>query len=610
MKISKSAIAVALSTGLLFGCDFDVTSSDDSSGGGDIPSSSLSGAYWELAAASSTSATQSTDLPNVYVFDGTNQKYYNDDNSFGTYVIEEKAYTEGTDGSIKFHYYAADGTSTEESGSFAISADGVLTISGTNDGDLTGTDQIDNADIAAAVKAANDASGVNRLVQIQDTNAVKEDTGELRIKFSDSGNDIEVDGDAIAKGKLTVDLVYQLDEDTEQVADDTGNNAYVSFYTAAGTSTTNLHGEIAFEYKDSGVGVIKYRNASGDLTDTNGTFELGEELAVEANWDDGVFTFSVNGTEYAPADAVRDGAAVAVVALRLGDNGNTTQYELLGDNLNIYSVSDAGDETLFSDDFESHPVGQALQDNDFYNSNSNEAVVIEVGSAAGGDEGDADDEGDTGGDEGDTGGDTGEGALVDDFESYTAGTIISNASDSWITNNMKDDEFGTTTAEVSTAQSNGGSQSLYLEDSNTDSKPFVGREFASESASGSVSIDAYFPSANEQTTYINVGVGKNNSDRYFELRQTGTKIEYENSADGDVEIAQIEEDKWYTFTMSWTAAGIFTVKLNGEVIADNIDQSILGLDSANIPTRLTMYTGNDSGATNKVYFDNLKSDLF
>lgn len=201
------------------------------------------------------------------------------------------------------------------------------------------------------------------------------------------------------------------------------------------------------------------------------------------------------------------------------------------------------------------------------------------------------------------------GEVTDDFESYTAGTLISDASSDWKTYNILDDEFGTTTAEVSSAKSNGGTQSLFLEDKNSDNKPFATREFAAESAAGSVSIDAYFPSTNTKSTYINVGVGKNNSDRYFELNQSGTQLKYENGA-SDVKIADIVQDQWYTVTLAWTAEGKVTVSLDGQVVASDIDQASTGLSSANIPSQLTLYTGDNSSVVNTAYFDNLDSDLF
>lgn len=202
--------------------------------------------------------------------------------------------------------------------------------------------------------------------------------------------------------------------------------------------------------------------------------------------------------------------------------------------------------------------------------------------------------------------------VTDDFESYTAGTLISDASQSWLTANIKDnsDSLGTTTAEVSTTQSNGGVNSLYLADAHSGSKPFAYREFSAASTSGSVSIDVFTPSTNTKVTYINIGVGKNNSDRYFELRINGDDLEYE-AGSSDVDLAEngFTQDAWHTINIAWTSAGMVTVSLDGTAYSA-IDQSTTGLTSTNIPTQFTIYTGDNSGKVNTAYFDNLDSDLF
>ncbi|GAD79794.1 hypothetical protein [Vibrio ezurae] len=435
-------------------------------------------------------------------------------------------------------------------------------------------------------------SVANKLVQITDTSTT--DTGELRLKLADGSTDAAVS--SIAKGKLTVDLTY-INDDPNQVDDGDGNNAYITLFGGDGTSNSNLVGEIAFN-TNADSGDVYYRTDQGkpDLSSASvASFTPGEKLAVEMTWGDGEYTLTLNGTKVGTYPCSAEKGPVQVIALKMGDNSHTTPYKLLVDNFKVFNVTDAGDETVFTDDFEGHIVGQDLSANP-YNSNSNEAVVIGEGDS---------DNGATDG--GNTGGATG--SLADDFESYTVGTLISKASTAWTTNNIVADATGTTTAEVSNVVANGGSQSLMLKDGSNTTKPFAIREFKAAAPSGSVSIDAYFSSANTKSTYINVGVGKANADRYFELKQTSNKLEYE-AGDTDVKIADITPDTWYTVNLSWTQDGTFSVSLNGQVVKSGIKQSTTGLGAGNIPTQLTLYTGDNSSNVNTAYFDNLKSDLF
>ncbi len=239
-------------------------------------------------------------------------------------------------------------------------------------------------------------------------------------------------------------------------------------------------------------------------------------------------------------------------------------------------------------------VGQALKNNP-YNDNTSEATVIGNGDTTNPTEPTEPTEPTD---------------VTDDFESYTVGDLISDASGAWTTANIKDDDAGTTTAKVSVDPTNSEEKSLYLEDKNSATKPFAMRAFTAPAAAGSVSLDAYFPSTNEKSTYINIGDGKNNSDRYFELNQSGTKLKYEAGSD-DVEIASdIALDTWHSFTISWTDAGLVTVTMNGQTIATDIDQATTGLDSSIVPSQLTLYTGDNDSVVNTAYFDNVDSELF
>ncbi|MFA0350003.1 hypothetical protein AB4486_24225, partial [Vibrio sp. 10N.222.55.C6] len=133
-------------------------------------------------------------------------------------------------GTVSFTYYET-GTSTIEilDGVFSFDDAGALNISDNTTGiDYSGSDQTATDAVQEAISKANEANGINGYVQILDTNngGVKNDVGELRLKLSDSSTGATVD--SIASGKVTVDLIYQVDENTEQEANGSGNNAYIS----------------------------------------------------------------------------------------------------------------------------------------------------------------------------------------------------------------------------------------------------------------------------------------------------------------------------------------------------------------------------------------------
>ncbi|UYI50086.1 hypothetical protein OFO16_19025 [Vibrio natriegens] len=584
MQITKIAAAIAISTGLLAGCNTDLR--DEPSTPTTPPpaetESALSEGMWEISAPVSAAASgDENDLPNVYVFKDGTQKYYNDDDNFGTYTIYTSTYTEDTDAeTLTFNFYrnSTDLTDVAElTGNLDIT-DGVLTISGTNEGDLSGGDESENVDVTDAVAAANSEAGVNNVVQILDTNkgGTEEDTGELRIKLADSASVSE-----ILNGRLTVDLAYQEHADTVQEADGSGDNAYISFY-AEKTSNSNLHGEVAFEN-----GKIKYRDASGSLTETGDTFELGENLKVEVTWIEDFFSFSINGQTIGDMLPVADGTAVTYISLRLGDNGNTTNFELNADNLKVYSSDSGTEELVLEEDFDSYAPGVNLAT--VYNSATAEATVIS---------------------DGETSPETPTGDVTENFDSYTVGTNISDANPSWIEYNT-DSNSGQDVAEavVSDAQANSGSNSLVLIDNHSSTKPIVSREFAAgTSAIGSVSFDVFVPSTNTKTTYVNVGTGKNNSDRFYELRISGSgKVEAETGSD-DTEIGAITTDAWNSMSLAWDGDDI-SVSINGATV-DAPKQSETGLDATNTPSHFTFYVGDNSGVDNKAYFDNIDSEQF
>lgn len=194
------------------------------------------------------------------------------------------------------------------------------------------------------------------------------------------------------------------------------------------------------------------------------------------------------------------------------------------------------------------------------------------------------------------------------FDEYTVGANINEANPVWVEYNTIFTDGLPSTATVSSDVASSGSNSLLIQDLDTTNKPFVTRAFsAGATTSGSVSFDVYIPDTNEKTTYISVGAGKNNSDRYFELRLSGSgKVEAETGSD-DKEIGAITNNAWNSLSLTWDGDTI-TVTINGEEVT--MTQSETGLTASNTPSQLTLYTGDTSGSANKAYFDNIDSDLF
>ena len=432
----------------------------------------------------------------------------------------------------------------------------------------SGSEETDTGD-----SSTDDTTSINLGAQILDT--LTDDGGELRIKLSDQASVSE-----IVTGQVSATIQLQEDTDSTIASDGSKNTAYVSLY-SDGTSSSNLHGDIIF----ASDGIIKQRDETGSQIEVNGaTYTEGEAIEFVATWDETTYSFSVDGgTTFFGPYASRDETAVTVISFKLGDTSGQSSYEF---NVDDITIEDEGVE-VFTDSFDDDTEGTTLVPP--YNSSSSEATseLMDFDSATDSDE--TEEETDS---------------VTDDFESYTVGDAISDASSDWSTANI---DAGSV-AEVSEDQANGGTQSLYLAD-NDDSKPYAYRSFAGTSTAGSVSVDVYTPSDNTKTTYINVGTGKNNSDRYFEVRLSSS-LGYENSTDGDVTLeTDFSKDNWHTVTIAWTDADLVTVSLDGTEVATDIDQTLLGL-SSDTPTQFTVYTGDSSSFVNSAYFDNLDSDLF
>lgn len=195
------------------------------------------------------------------------------------------------------------------------------------------------------------------------------------------------------------------------------------------------------------------------------------------------------------------------------------------------------------------------------------------------------------------------------FDNLTAGTQIDSAAPNWSVEKV---DGSTMIAEVTDKMAKSGSNSLYLFDNSSADKPYALLPFANgEAASGSLSFDAYIPSNNAKTVYVNFGVGKNNSQRYFELRLNASEgdIEYENGSP-DFKFAKFTTDQWHTYTATWED-GKFSIAIDGipSPEATNISVASTGLSTTNIPTMVTFYAGDKSSTGTAVYIDNIQSDL-
>jgi hypothetical protein len=201
-------------------------------------------------------------------------------------------------------------------------------------------------------------------------------------------------------------------------------------------------------------------------------------------------------------------------------------------------------------------------------------------------------------------------ASVVNFDNLSAGTQIDAADSSWSVEKVNG---STMIAEVSDKMAKSAPNSLYLLDESPDDKPYALLKFADgEAASGSISFDAYIPSTNLKTVYINVGTGKNNSQRYFEIRLNieGGIVEYENGKK-DVKVADLVPDQWHTYNATW-ADGKFTLSIDGVVSSTATDVSVAstGLSTSNTPTTVTFYAGDKKSAGTSAYIDNIESTLF
>lgn len=232
--------------------------------------------------------------------------------------------------------------------------------------------------------------GVNYFAQILDSTVA--DTGQLRLKFSESKSDTAVDN--IAEGFLTVNLTYQ---DFEGITDGTAENAYIQLHTTTGTSNKDLRSELVL-----GGGNIKYRFEDSDgnysLSDTIGTYTIGDEIKVTVAWTSNEITYTINDNNLGTFAAIST-APVEYITLKLGDSKGKSNYELLADDLKIYAGNESENELIFEDDFDSYGLGHDL--NEVRYNRAVDVMILSDELNNGGDDNEGDDnEGD--GNEGDS----------------------------------------------------------------------------------------------------------------------------------------------------------------------------------------------------------------
>ncbi|UPR48684.1 hypothetical protein ITG13_05725 [Vibrio cyclitrophicus] len=586
MQISKVAIAVALSTGLLFGCNSDglPIPTDDPTDPG-TPTSALLDGYWEFSDTTAFSAAYSSssnvDLPNVYRFsaDGKTLYYYTDnsaDTSLGEYERFETTYEEtiedDTSGQVEFTLFNDDGSvsTTEVDGNYTVS-NGGLSITDTNvpllgtdhsdDANVTGpveeadggtepvsvTDDFDSYEVGLQIDAANpdytalNADGSTNIANISNTVA---SSGDNSLFLQDNSTESKpivsrafVDG-AAESGSLSTS-VY--------VPSDTNKSTYLYLGTSEDTSTDARFADLYF-----GSSKLTFRGQNGDKINL-ASYSRDTWVDVDMVWspnDDDTYgvTVTIDGVKWPDLLTANDiPGAPTLFAMYVGDNGSvgTSSYF---DNL---------DSKLF------------------------EAQVEEPDPEE----------------------------VTDNFDSYTVDTQIDVANPAY---NTKGVDGVLNTAVISNDFAKSGSNSLRIEDgadSTTDNnKPIVGRDFANGAAeTGSVSTSVYIPSDGYvKASYIFLGSNNDasSSGRFTEVVFTSSMIKFRDETGSQVDLASYSKDTWVDVTIKWVNDDV-TVNIDGT------DYSGLKAENAgSFPTAIALYTGDNGSKGTYTYFDNLDSDLF
>ncbi|MBE8576527.1 MULTISPECIES: hypothetical protein [Vibrio] len=584
MQISKVATAVALSTGLLFGCNSDgLPIPTDGSTDPGVPTSALLDGYWEFSDttvfSAAYSSSSSADLPNVYRFsaDGETLYYYTDnsaDTTLGEYERFETTYEETiedeTSGQVAFTLFNDDGSvsTTSVDGNYAVSNGGIaitdtnVPLSGTDHRDDTNvtdaaeeadgepaavTDNFDTYEVGLQIDVANTdytALNVDGSTNIANISNAVASSGENSLFLHDNSTESKpivsrtfVDG--IAESGLLSTSVY--------VPSDTNKSTYLYLGTSEDASTDARFADLYF-----GSSKLTFRGQNGDkinLASYSRDTWVDVDMAWSPNDDDtyGV-TVTIDGVEWPAlltANAIP--GAPTLFAMYVGDNGS----------LGTSSYFDNLDSKLF------------------------EAQVEEPDPSE----------------------------VTDNFDSYTVGTQIDVANPAYQTKGV---DGVLNTAVISSDFAKSGSNSLRIEDgadSTTDNnKAIVGRDFANGAAeTGSVSTSVYIPSDGYvKASYIFLGSNNDasSSGRFTEVVFTSSMIKFRNETGSQVDLASYSKDTWVDVTISWVDTDI-TVNVDGT------DYTGLKAESAGgSPTAIALYTGDNGSKGTYTYFDNLDSDLF
>lgn len=456
----------------------------------------------------------------------------------------------------------------------------------------SGSDPIDTDPTCEELGTCESAAPIaGNSVAIVDTSATIDEDLDTEITGT-AGQLTHILDTALTTGSVSVKVKYPTDGD---------QTAYLTLFDEAIKSATQI-ANIKMKTSSSTVGLKRATSSSSsDDAAIETSFTPDVWATLEISWTAADYTLVLDGKPLGTWNKVNN-LDVAAIQVKFGNNDDATEFTLYVDDL---VITDGTDE-LWNDDFDAETVDADVATLSGYESKTNQATItdLENGSAAK--------------EEDETPGDGEEPTVSEDFEDYAPGVTISDVGANWNTNNIKNGSI----AAVSDEAANGGDNSLYLYDGDAEvgvstnadyykgSKPSAYLAFTgSDLTAGTVTFDIYTPDTNEKVTYVNIGTGKNNSDRYFELRINGDDLEYENSATGDVDLAEngFTTDAWHTVSISWTVDNMVTVTLDG-VSYGAINQTTLGLDATTVGY-INIYTGDDNSSGNEVYIDNITSTL-
>ncbi|MDA7746805.1 polysaccharide lyase family 7 protein [Psychromonas sp.] len=179
--------------------------------------------------------------------------------------------------------------------------------------------------------------------------------------------------DALSTGKVSVKVKYDLLE---------SETVYLTLF-GSSTSTSNAVADLkmdsGYSAVDGNVG-IKLRSTDAWIAD----YAAGEWATITVAWDNvttNQITVAINDVEIG-SYAMYNNFDVEKIDLKLGSNGNVTDYTLYIDDLIVYSDI-AGTEVVFADDFEAFEVETSLTGGygDNYDSKTNQAVITDAENA-------------------------------------------------------------------------------------------------------------------------------------------------------------------------------------------------------------------------------------